>query len=420
MWTLNTYKIGNFGRVLVGFASSQIISNFLRLLSGLLVTRAIDPELYGQYSGAAIYLGYILLGQGGIINGLSRELPFELGKGNDDYARKLASSVFSYSFILSLLAGIAYMAISVFNFWNSKYLLGVIYLSYSIIAGLYLLNKQFLPVLYRTNKDFASISQQNIKLGIANLGSVLLVTYFSIYGLIFRGIFLACFEFFLLFKNKPYKINLTYDFKDYIKLFKTGLPIFMVGQINPLWSTIINNLIFSLGGALNYGLYAVCSVVQGAIGIIPVSFGSIMYPRMTIMYGQGKSIHEIINANIKPLIFQFLILLFITITSSVLLPIVIPFLLPKYIGGIQAAQWMAFVPLVQSFGAITNIFNVVKKQKWYLISYLIGAILGSIYILCMLYIYEFNLIYFPQGLILGQGIQQIMSLVFIKKLYQLK
>ena len=77
-------KIGTFGEVLIKFASAQVISNFLRLISGLLVVRLLDPSLYGQYTGVGVFLGYILLGHGGIINGLGRELPFELGKGNDN------------------------------------------------------------------------------------------------------------------------------------------------------------------------------------------------------------------------------------------------------------------------------------------------------------------------------------------------
>ena len=46
-----------------------------------MVVRLIDPESFGYFSGIGIYTGYILLGNGGIINGLGRELPYELGRG---------------------------------------------------------------------------------------------------------------------------------------------------------------------------------------------------------------------------------------------------------------------------------------------------------------------------------------------------
>jgi O-antigen/teichoic acid export membrane protein len=74
----------SFCKVLTRFASAQTVSTFLRLISGLLVVRLIEPEIYGQYTGVGVFLGYLLLGQGGLINGLSRELPFELGRKNDE------------------------------------------------------------------------------------------------------------------------------------------------------------------------------------------------------------------------------------------------------------------------------------------------------------------------------------------------
>lgn len=407
------FKIGEFGQVLMRFASAQIISNLLRMLSGFLVVRAIAPELYGQFTGVGIYMGYILLGQGGVINGLSRELPYELGRGNDNYAKQMASSVFVLSLIVSFLAFLLFLGISVKYFIVGEALTGVIFLSYSLMGGLYLLNKQFLPTLYRTNKDFNSLSKQNIKVGIGNLLTVLLVWFFGIYGLIARGIILAIYEFSLLYKNKPYFIQFQYDFKDYKKLLHTGLPIFMVGQVNPLWATILNNIIFSAGGAISFGLYAISNIVQGAIGVIPSAFSSVIYPRMAIMLGEGKSIVQILKVNVKPLFFQFGVMLSVAIAGVILLPIVIPILLPQYVAGIEAAQWMVFVPAVQSFGALNNIYNVVKKQQWYFISLISGAFLGSLFILFQINQRGFYLEVFPQGLLIGKGIQQMMSLIFL-------
>jgi len=409
-------RFGHFGKVLIRFASAQIVSNFLRLLSGFLVVRFISPELYGQFSGVGVYMGYILLGHGGIINGLSRELPYELGRKNDEYAKQLASSVYLLSVLISIVAALAFFAFGIKAFLQGNTTIAIIYVAYSLIGGLHLLNKQYLPTLYRTNKDFDSLSKQNIFVGIGNLASVLFVYFFSLYGLISRGIFLALLEFFLLFKNKPYKLTFTYQLNHFKTLLKTGIPIFMVGQVGPLWHTVMNNIIFSVGGALNFGLYALSSIIQGAVGVIPASFSQVIYPRMSIMLGEGKSVTQIIKSNIKPLIFQFIVMSGISVAGVLLLPIVIPALLPKYTEGILAAQWMLFVPVAQSFGALNNIYNVVKKQKWYFASLLAGAIVGSLFVYFKVQSGDFKLEYFPQGILLGTIIQQVLSLLFLSTL----
>jgi O-antigen/teichoic acid export membrane protein len=333
-------KVSEFGQVLIRFGSAQMVSNFLRMLSGFLVVHSLEPELYGQFTGIGVYLGYILLGHGGIINGLSRELPYELGRKNDVYAKELASSVFFLSIIISLLAALIFLGFSIKHFFLENYLTGLIYLAYVFIGGLQLLNNQFLPTLYLTNNAFDSLSRQNILSSLGNLITVLFVWFFGIYGLIVRGIVLVIYEFFLLLKNKPYVLTLNYDFKHYKKLFKTGLPIFLVGQVNPIWTTIMNNFIFSVGGALNFGLFSLSIIVQGAVGIIPAAFSQIIYPRMTIMLGEGKPLSQILKANIKPLFFQFSLMSIISIIGFFSLPYIIPMILPKYVDGIEAAQWM--------------------------------------------------------------------------------
>jgi|GEM_PF-1569500 len=408
--------IGDFGKVLIRFASSQIVSNFLGIVAGFLVVSMIEPSLYGQFTGVGVYMGYILLGHGGILNGLNRELPYELGRNNDAYAREMASSVYVLSSLLSGLAALIFLVFSLIHFMNGDTLTGIIYLAYVVIGGLYLMNKQFLVSLYRTNNDFNALSKQYVYVGIGNLLSVILVYFFDMYGLIARGVLLALLEYVLLMKHKPYRLSFTVQFGHYIKLFKTGFPIYLVGMVNHLWTTIMNNMIFAFGGALNYGLYALSNIIQGVAGAVPTAFGQVVYPRMSIMLGEGKSVSEILKANIKPLYFQFVTMLVIAVSGAILLPVIIPFLLPKYTGGIEAAQWMLFVPVVQSFGALNNIYNVIKKQTWYFISLLTGAAVGSLFVYLTAQTTGFELETFPKGLLIGTTIQQVMSLLFLSTL----
>ena len=402
--------------MLMRFGSAQLVSNFLRILSGFLVVRLLDPALYGQFTGVGVYMGYVLLGHGGILNGLSRELPYEFGRKNDAYARELAYSSFLLSILLSILTAVVFLIIGLYQLFEGTFLNGLIYLSYAVIGGFQLLNKQFLPRLYFRNRDFDSLSKQNIKFGIGNFITVVLVYFWGIYGLIIRGVVLAIYQFVLLFNSKPFPLKLTFKFRHLKTLFKTGFPIFLVGYVNPLWTTILNNLIFSVGGALNMGLFALSGIVQGAIGVIPAAFSSVIYPRMTMMLGEGKSIKAILKANVRPLFFQVGILLFVAVAGSLLLPPVINLILPRYAGGVKAAQWMLFVEVARSLGMFNNIYNVIKKQFWYFVSLLTGAVIGSVFVLLQVYQHGFSLEVFPQGMLLGIVIQQVLSILFIKLL----
>lgn len=413
---LNKNKIGEFGHVIIRYASSQLLSKSMNMLSGFLVIRLLSPGDVGIYNGVGIYLGYLLLGHGGILNGLGREFPFQRGKGNDFLAFRMASSAWVLSITLSAISSIIFLGISIYFFINHNNLVGLVYLSYVITGFFSLLNGQYLPLLYRNNEDFISLSKQNSMFGIANIVSVLFVVFFGFYGLIIRGISLAAYQFYLLFRNKPVKLRWDYYFDDYKKLFKTGFPIYLIGYINSLWATILYNIIFKTGGAIAFGLYSISSIIQGAIGVIPTAFGVITYPRMTTMFAQGSSVEKIIKGNLKVLLFQFGFLLVIAITTVLLLPILIPLILPKYMGGILAAQWMCFVPVAQTFDTLNNIYNVINRQKMLFVSLILGALFGIIYTIIRIRYNGFRLEFFPQGLLIGIIIQQILSLFFILKM----
>lgn len=414
----NTFKLGEFGSALFHFGSAQLVSNILRIFAGFIVVRLLEPKLYGEFTGVGVYMGYVLLGHGGVLNGLSREMPYEFGKKNDQYAKELASSAFSLSVILSSLTIIGFLVIGLYQLSLDKILIGVIYLSYSIIGGLRLLNTQFLPRLYFRNKDFNNLSKQNLKIGIGNFLTVILVYFWGIYGLIFRTIIVATYQFALLFHNKPFKLQFIYKIKHLKKLFKTGFPIFFVGQINPLWTTVLNNIVFLVGGPQNMGLYALSLIVQNGLNIIPSAFSSVIYPRMTMMLSEGVETKLILKKNFLPMVFQFVITLFIVSIAVLILPPLIRHFLPKYSDGIKAAQWMLFVPLVESFNAFNNIYNVIKKQFWFFVSLAFGALIGSFFVYYQLHFKGFSLEIFPQGLLIGTAIQQLLSLWFIKLMVQ--
>lgn len=411
---LKKLNIGEFGRVLARFASAQIIYNVLRLIAGFLVVRIIAPEIYGLFSGIGIFLGYVMLGHIGTINGLGRELPYQLGKGNDKLVKDYANTGYWISIFIGSIAFLLFSFLAIKTYYNQDdFNLILVYATYAIIGFFHIMNNAYLPVLYRTNSDFDKFSKINIASAFINIITVLLVYYFSFYGLLLRAAILIIIRFILLYYFRPLQIKPKIDVNSFKILLKVGIPIYAVGQVRPIWITIQNNILFSVGGALQYGYYALVNIINGAIGVIPSSFSQVVYPRMAIQLGKGYTKNKILSQVKKPTIFQFTLLFFIAIIGALLLPHIIPIILPKYSNGIAAAQWAFFIPVVQSLGLVNNYYNVVKKQKYYLISLLIGAMIGLSYVLLMLYYNKFDLVYFPQSIIIGSLIQISLSLYFL-------
>lgn len=411
---LKRLNLGDFGKVLVKFASAQVIYNVLRLIAGFLVVRIIAPEIYGLFSGVGVFLGYVMMGHIGTLNGLGRELPFQLGKGNDKLVNDYANTGYWISIFIGFIAFLLFSFLAIKSyFYMHDFNLMLVYATYAIIAFFHITNNAYLPVLYRTNSDFELLSKINIISAIVNIITVLLVYHFAFYGLLGRAVILIIIRFLLLYHFRPLKIKPKIDLNSFKVLLKVGLPIYAVGQVRPLWATIQNNILFSVGGALQFGYYALVNIINGAIGVIPVAFNQVVYPRMAIQSGKGLGKNEILSQVKKPTFFQFVLLLSVAIIGAIVLPYIIPLILPKYSHGIEAAQWAFFIPVIQSLGLVNNYYNVIKKQKYYLISLIIGALIGLGYVLLMLHFNEFDLVYFPQGIIMGSLVQITLSVYFL-------
>lgn len=407
---------GDFAKIFLGYASSQLFGNLLQLVAGLLTVRWITPDIYGQFSGAAIFLGYLSLVHLGVLNGLNRELPVEHGRKNHEKINHLAAIAYWVVLIIGVPAAIVLIGFAIHAGISGNTEFVWVYMAYSTSAFFLLLNKFYLPVLFRTNNDFEKLTKITIINSTVSIITVSLIWLMpDLKGLSIRLIVLNLVEFYLLYSLRPVKVMPKWSTEYARQLFKTGLPIHIVGQLMPLWNTAKNTLIFTLGGPLQYGYYALVNVSISTINTIPAAFSQIIYPKMAIAYGEGKSKEQVYKIAVKPVLVLFFMGILICIAGYFLLPLLVVYLMPKYIPGVKAALWILLFPIVSAFAPANNYFNVYQKQKHYFFAGLAGIIISAIYIGVYYYMQGFSLELFTQSLIIGTIVQNIMCYYFIKK-----
>lgn len=410
--------MSTFQNILLKFSSVQLLATVIKIISGFVIIKLLLPEIFGLFSGVNIYLGYILLLNFGVINGLSRDLPFFTGKSRYDKVNSLSSSVFVINCVISLSVFLVFLFFSVKFYIEDNQLNSILYMGFSIIALLHISNKQFFPVLYRTNNDFNHLSKIYFYSSILGLFSLVFIYFYGLFGLLLRTIILSIFDFILLFHMKPVELKLKIDFQDVYSLFKTGIPIFFVGELNPLWYTLIGTIIINFLGPTEMGLFAFCLLILNSIMVIPSSISQVIYPRMAIMLGSGKSIKEILNFSKAPLLWLFIFLVFFSTFSALVVPTLISIFLENYSDAVSASIWILLIPIFLAFSPLNSIYNVMKKQKLYILALLSGIVLGTIYMITRIYLNGYSLEFVTQGILLGIIFQQIISLSLIKYLYK--
>lgn len=394
-------------------SSAQMISNGIRIVSGLLVASFILPKDYGTFTGIGVILGYLPLFQMGVMNGLNRELPYCFGKGDIDKAKEYASVTQFWELFLSALSFSVLTLISFYFLFQSHYIYAAGFFTWAIASINYYYGDNYLHILFRTNNDFNKISIITLILATTALATVLLVWKWKFYGLCVRAIILIAIELLLLWRWKPLAVLPKWDYSIFKEIIKIGLPIFIVGIAFTLWRTLQNTLVLKLGGAEQFGFFSLALMIEGSVGIVAFSIEQVIYPKMSFEYGKGKGIKELLKLSYKPILYTFLFLIPSIIIGWMLIPYFVEWLLPKYYGGVDAARWTLLLLLFSIFGVNNSLFNVLKKQKDLLISLSFGILSFISTLFSLYYLKGFSLVIFPQAMIVGKLVQLTIGYFYI-------
>ena len=73
-------------------AGGNLVAMAMRLVGGIMLGRLIAPDTLGLFAGIALVLGYSWIAQMGVLNGVNRELPYHIGRGDVARAHDLAAA----------------------------------------------------------------------------------------------------------------------------------------------------------------------------------------------------------------------------------------------------------------------------------------------------------------------------------------
>lgn len=397
---------------------SNIFVSLFNIIGGLIVAKLLLPEELGLFNSFSIFTSYIILMQMGIPSGLSREIPFNFGKGYIEKANQFAAT--SSFFLIFMSVGIALICCSVAIYYlvnkNYNYAFGSVIVAITCFQTLYV--TQYLKVLYKTNKEFNLLALINIIVSLVSLFSIFFVWKLGFYGLGIRVFFTALINFLLSYKWRPIKVKPKWSTNHFKELFYVGAPIFFVANIYGLWPTIQRTVILSIGGTKMLGLYALASIIQNMLNIVNRSISSVAFPKMTYEYGKGKNFLTVMKIPLKFVKFSLIFFLIMIPIGWYILPIIVDSFLPNYVGGVKAAQWMLIVAFISIFAVFSNIYMVMKKNMDRLKAYIIGMFVWGISVYFMNQFHGFKLENFSIALLLGYTATYIVDFYFYKMYYK--
>jgi O-antigen/teichoic acid export membrane protein len=399
-------------------AGGNLVAMGMRLAGGILLGRLVAPSTLGLFAGIGLVLGYASIAQLGILNGVNRELPYHLGRGDVARAHALAAAGQAWALATGGVVSLCLLAVAAWQLAQGDLQEAAGWATNAILAmfSFYGMNG-YLSITFRTSSEFVRLARVNVVEAATSLAALVLVAAFGFYGLCLRVILAGATSTALLFHWRPVRVRPHWSRRNLRHLFIIGAPIYAVGQVYGLWTGVINStLVLRFTGTEGMGLYAMVALGITALEVVPAALAQVLYPRMAQEYGAGRDTRDLVRISIKPMVATSAGLAVVAVVGWFAVEPVVLFLIPQYVGAVPAMQWALLLPLVASFQPVVSVFNVVGRQDMYLAATVCGI---AVYLAALLMLRpDANLTAFPQAMLVGRTVFTIVGYLLVLRLHR--
>jgi O-antigen/teichoic acid export membrane protein len=397
-------------------AGGNLVAMSLRLAGGILLGRLVEPGTLGLFAGIGLVLGYASLAQLGILNGVNRELPYHIGRGDIARAHALAAAGQAWALATGGVISLCLLAVAAWQLAQGNLEQAAGWATNAILAIFsFYGNNGYLTITFRTSSEFVRLARVNVVEAATSLAALVFVAAFGFYGLCLRVILAGATSTALLFRWRPVRVGPHWSRSKLRHLFIIGAPIYAVGQVYGLWTGVINStLVLHYTGTYGMGLYAMVALGTAAMEVVPAALGQVLYPRMAQEYGAGRDTRHLVRISRKPMLATFAGLAVVAAVGWFAAEPVVEFVMPQYVGAVPAMQWALLLPVVSSFMPLESVFNVVRRQDMYLAALGCGitTYIGALLVLGP----EADLTAFPQAMLVGRTVFIVVSYLLILRL----
>lgn len=359
------------------FALSAVIFNGGRFAIEVTAAKKLGPLDYGIWATMFLictYAGSLHLGVG---NGLGREIPFNIAKGDVELVRRIKQV--GLEAVLWTICVFAVFVIGYQYFSPERYVsTTTLFLLIFYFAGqqMYQFFQSILQCELKFNK--ASIQQGITGISVALL-TILLLVKWGLNGLL-AGYAAALLTGALFFGEKRGLLtfhNHILD-KDLIcHLFKIGFPIMAIGFFYTIIISVDRWIVITFLGMKNMGYYSFGYTVFSCGMLFLNLLATKFYPRLSVEYGKNKCKLETARLLKKQVRIAGVMGSILSLSMLILLPFAISWLLPAYKQSLHVAQiLLVSLPFLGIALTIIFYFNTIGKQQFLLLPMALTVLLN--------------------------------------------
>jgi O-antigen/teichoic acid export membrane protein len=330
------------------------------MVGGLLIIAWVPPDELGIWKSVLIIQTYAGIVQGGIVQGLNRELPFRIGGGNLESVRRFAATAQT-----SVLASCTLLLVgSIASFFVSRDPMVRVALPTVFLVAATGIYVNYLSATYRADQEFEKLAKVHLGVAALNVVTLLPVYVLGFFGIPLRVLLLGLADVLLLHHFRPIRPFLAFDFKDFVTLMKVGVPLFVVGYLIQVALTFPNTIVLMEAGTEMVGKFAPALAVFAMMTLIPKSISQYVYARMSFRLGQTGDLESLWRNAWKASVGVLAISMPLVIGATVVFPWIVEAFYPKYTESVDSVGWIAVAGAFFGSQMFSSAMNSMKAWKW--------------------------------------------------------
>lgn len=322
--------------VIVQYSSSRFFRLVLSAVTVFLRPKLLTPEQYGIWNLFELiprYASYLHLGTRDTMRFF---IPFYSSRNDHDKTAMIKGSVFASSLLINILLACVLAIMSLQKGFSVEVRAGFFVMSLIVISLFFM---EYYIALLRAYEQFGLIAASTY----LNTASLFVLTLPLLYFLKLYGLYITILSAYIItvvFLRIKYNYSITYkvDFTTLKELFVKGAPIMVSDFSIQLITTSDRVIVSSLMGSRELGYYGIAILAVSFLMQIPGTAREIMEPRLMRIVENSSSEKVVNDYLLKPLINTAYLMPFIIGPIFILTPVIIPWILPRYVNGVVSAQ----------------------------------------------------------------------------------
>jgi len=360
------------------FTIARYSAYFFTALTGLIIAKVLGPASFGVYSALMLIVTYSQYSHLGLLSAMIKKVPFYNGKKEYKKAREVKNITFSASLIIILFISLALIIASFFIKNLDTHTIN----SIRIVATIIILQQLlfFYQHYLMFEKKFFMVGKTLLVYSITYfIFIIVLIMKFRLEGVFFALLIAYASVIFYIFKKERFKFKITIMPRKSIQLIKFGFPLLTMGIITIFLTSIDKLMIIKFMDNVQLGYYSIAVMIAGVIFFIPHSISYIMFPHILEKYGEKEDKIYLKNYLFQPTLIISYLLPIVMGVVFITAPVVIYYILPKYIQGITSAKILIcaifFMSIIVS---ASNFLITINKERKILLVQAISVIVAII------------------------------------------